>query len=66
MNYYIVFIAENGEEWTVLTSEDFDYIERVFEELSAPPQYNTELRQTAEDIDTALTYEVVRYDHSNF
>lgn len=66
MNYYIVFIAENGEEWTILTSEDYDYIAQVFEELSAPPQYNTELRQTEEDIDTALSYEVVRYDHSNF
>jgi hypothetical protein len=66
MNYYIAFISENGTDWAVLESTDYDYINRVYEEICAPPGYNTELRATEEDIDTHLSYEVLRYDHSEF
>lgn len=66
MNYYIAFITEDGFDWCVLESTDYDYIYRVFEDLSAPPGFNMELRVTEEDVDTHVTYEVLRYDHSGF
>lgn len=66
MNYYIVFIDKDDFEWAIMESTDYEFINRVYEELCPPPGYNTELRSTEEDIDTHLTYEVLRYDHSAF
>ena len=66
MNYFIVFIKEDGFEWCILETTDDLYATRVFEDLSTPPGYNMELRQTEEDVDTHLNYEVLRYDHSQF
>ena len=66
MNYFIAFIAEDEFEWCVMESTDFDYISKIYESMSAPPGYNTELRATEEDIETYRTYEVLRYDYSQF
>lgn len=66
MNYYIAFITEDGTDWCVLAGTDYDYITTIFETLSAPPGFNMELRATEEDIDTHVTYEVLRFDHSQF
>lgn len=65
MNYYIAFITEDGSEWNVMESTDYDYIYDVFENLSAPPGFNMELRAIEEDADEE-DYEVLRYDHSQF
>lgn len=62
-NYYIALIDNDKNEWGILESTDFNYISRVFEDMSAPPDYcSIELRGTNEDIDTHLDYEVLRYD----
>ena len=66
MNYFIVFMREDDFEWCVFSTDDYDYAVKVFEDLSTPPYWNMELRETKEDIDTYETYEVLRYDHSQF
>lgn len=66
MNYFIAFMREDEFEWCVLQTTDEEYAYRVFEDISAPPGYNVELRCTEEDIETYRTYEVLRYDHSQF
>ena len=66
MNYFIVFLRQDKFEWCVLETEDEDYAYQVFEDMSAPPDWNMELRATEEDVDTCLNYEVLRYDHSQF
>lgn len=60
MNYFIVFINDEGFEWGVLENTDYKYSLRVFEDLSAPPGWKIELRQTEEDVDTHLFYELLR------
>lgn len=66
MNYFIVFINEEEFEWCVLETTDYEYALMVFEDLSAPPGWNMELRATYESVETYRTYEVLRYDHSQF
>lgn len=66
MNYFICLINRDGFEWCILQTEDEEYAYRVFEDLSAPPDWNTELRATEESVETYRTYEVLRYDHSQF
>ena len=63
-NYYIALIDKDGNEWGILESTDYDYIYRVFEDMSAPPDYDMELRGTNEDVDTHLDYTVLRYERS--
>lgn len=65
MNYFIAMIRkEDGFDWCIMESTDYDYIYRVFEDMVKPPEYDIELRATEEDIDTYLSYEVLRYDRS--
>jgi len=64
--YFITFFNEDEFEWCVLSTDDREYAFRVFKDLSAPPGWNMELRSTEEDIETFRTYEVLRYDHSQF
>ena len=66
MNYFIAFMTEDEFDWCVLQTTDEEYAYRVFEDLDAPPGFNVELRCTTEDIETYRTYEVLRYDHSQF
>ena len=66
MHYLIVWINEERFEWCILATDDEDFACKIFEELSAPPGWNIELRATEEDIDTYLNYEVLRYDYSQF
>ena len=66
MNYFIAFISEEEFEWCVLETTDYEYALMVFEDLSAPPGWNMELRATYESVETYRTYEVLRYDHSQF
>lgn len=66
MNYFITFFNKDEFEWCVLQTTDEEYAYKVFEDLSAPPDWNMELRCTTENIETYRTYEVLRYDHSQF
>lgn len=66
MNYFIVFYNEEEFEWCVLETTDEVYAYRVFEDLSAPPDWNMELRCTEEPVETYRSYEVLRFDHSQF
>lgn len=66
MNYFIAFMTEDEFEWCVLQTTDEDYAYKVFEDLSAPPGYNMELRCTTENIETYRTYEVLRDDNTQF
>ena len=61
-HYFIALIDKDGMDWCILESSDYDYIYRVFENMSAPPEYDMELRGTTEDIDTYFTWDVLRYD----
>ena len=38
----------------------------LFDRMTPPPDYNMELRETTQDVDTYVDYLVIRYDHSNF
>ena len=60
MRYYIASINKDGYDWAILESNDLDYITRVFNDLSLPPGYTMELRETAESLDTHLNYNVLR------
>lgn len=60
MNYYIAFINEEGQDWCVLETTDKAYAYKVYDELSAPWGYDKELRQTESDVDTHLSYEVLK------
>lgn len=66
MNYFIVIIQEDGTDWCILQTQDEEYAYRVFEDLCMPVGWNSELRATEEDVDTYLSYEVLRYDYSQF
>ena len=66
MNYYIALINQEQFEWCILATDSEDFAYKVFEEFSAPPGWNAELRATTEDVDTHLNYEVLRYDYSQF
>lgn len=60
-NYFISFIDSEGNDWCIMESTDYDYLCRVFEDMSAPPEYRMESRGTNESVDTCLTWEVLRY-----
>lgn len=66
MNYLIVFINKDGWEWCLMESYDRDYISKVFEDIAPPPEYNMELRETNEDVDVYISFNVLKYDRSNF
>lgn len=66
MTYFIVMMNEEEFEWCVLQTEDEDYARRVFEDFCTLPGWNAELRCTMEDIETHISYDVLRYDHSQF
>lgn len=59
MNYYIALINQYGEDWGLMFSTDYDFIKRAFEALAPPAGCIAELRETEEDIDTHLHYEVL-------
>ena len=60
MNYYIAFVRSDGFEWAVIESTEYRYINTLFDNLTPPPEYHKELRATTEDIDTHLSYEVIK------
>lgn len=66
MTYFIVMMNEDEFEWCVLETEDEDYARRVFEDFCTLPGWNAELRCTMESVETYRTYDVLRYDHSQF
>lgn len=57
--YFISFIDENEIDWCILTSSDYDYIYRIFQDICFPSEYIIELRGTDEDIETCLDWEVL-------
>lgn len=61
-HYFISLIDNDGMDWCILESPDYGYIAKVFDDMAAPPNYDMELRGTNEDIDTCLTWDVLRYD----
>ena len=66
MTYFIALIREDEFEWCILQTEDDVYAHSVFEDLNPPPGCNMELRCTEEDIETYRTYDILRYDYSQF
>ena len=59
MNYYIALINKYGEDWALITSTNFDYIKRVFDDMWPPHDCAVELRATDEPLDTHLDYEIL-------
>lgn len=66
MTYFIVFYDKDEFEWAVFQTRDKEYANKVFDDLFPLPGYNMELRCTAEPIETFMTYDVLRSDHSQF
>ena len=66
MTYFIVLMNKDEFEWCVLQTEDEEYAMKVFEDFDTLPGWNVELRCTKEDVETYKTYDVIRYDHSQF
>lgn len=61
MTFFIVLIKRDGYMWKLMDSKDRDYIERVFDDIEVPDEYETaEMCSTTEDIDSYITFETIR------
>lgn len=61
MTFFITLTKRDGYTWALMYSKDRDYIERVFDDIAVPDEYETaELCSTTEDIDTYLTCDTIR------
>ena len=59
MNYFIVFLAEDGWEWCALYTKNLNYAKKVYDDITPPPEYYKELRQTEEPLDTYISFDVI-------
>lgn len=61
MTYYIALVASDGYSDVLIYTHDKSYLYKVFDDIAVPYNWDhAELRSTIEDLDTHVTYTVLK------
>lgn len=59
MNYMISFVNEEGFDWCLYETTNYDKAYDFFNAIAPPPGWSVELRETDEDVDVFISYTVL-------